>query len=60
MEYLILHKPVKIQNGDDIGKDGLAVRLVKSDEGKILVVVQFAHNQFGVYNISDVEIIVCC
>jgi ribosomal protein L24 len=59
MEYLVLHKSVKIIRGDDIGRDGHVVRITQ-DNDKIFVVVKFNHREYGIYKISDVEITVCC
>lgn len=59
MEYLVLHKSVKIINGDDIGKDGYVIRLVGIDE-HTLAVVKFNEREYGIYKISDIEITVCC
>ena len=59
MKHLVLHKSVKIINGDDAGKDGYVVRL-HEENGKILAVVKFTDKEYGVYSISDIEITVCC
>lgn len=59
MKYLVLEKSVKIMHGEDIGRDGFALRVVE-DQGKCFVVVKFSDREFGIYKLSDVEITVCC
>lgn len=59
MEYLVLHKAVKIIRGDDIGKDGYVIRLIE-ENGHNLAVVKFNDREYGIYKISDIEITVCC
>lgn len=56
MQILVLSRHAKIIQGFDFGKEGMLIRLIE-ENNKILAVIKFNSKEYGIYNLSDIEIL---